>query len=246
MISFHVPSVAMRVSVRQFFDRAAVKEALGAMNLKAFSIASLKVKNIAKESIKKKGLAKPILKVMRDNPGSTLSSLLADPSTSKKNRRAVMERIREIKAKEPSPPGTPPHTHVPYGHMLGFRRNLWNFYDSSSHSAVVGPSKKGRQLPYLHEFGGTITMRLWAWIPQKYTKSGKMRSPIIMRLPIGTSPRNTGKWRPLSVTERSDYPERPFMRPAMMKAIANGSIAKAFGGKFVAKSGRGGTIIGRG
>jgi hypothetical protein len=64
-----------RVTVNAFFDRAAVKNALTKAEYHAFSRAGLLVRRTAKESIKKKGLARPQLKVMKTYPGLDLTSL---------------------------------------------------------------------------------------------------------------------------------------------------------------------------
>jgi len=230
---FRIPGVAMRASVKNFFDRDAVKNALSEMEHRALSKGSMRIKDYAKRSIRKMGMAKPKLKIMRQNPNMNLRQAAAVPGLATRTRRAIETRAREIKTRPPSSPGTPPHTHVPYGHMLGFRRNLWNFYDPISHSAVVGPSQKGRMLPYLHEFGGTQMLATWQYVPQYPRKY----NPIFWRLSVGQKPRNTGKWVDAGHTSRATYPARPFMQPAMRRAIARGDLAKPFGGQFKAAIG---------
>lgn len=237
-----IPGVAMRASINNFFDRASVQSALSDMEYKALTKSSMRVKDYARKSIKKMGMAKPILKVMKDNPGATLRDLEKLPGLKAHTRKAIQRRVFEIKTRPPSPPGTPPHTHVPYGHMLGFRRNLWNFYDQMTHSAVVGPSKKGRMLPYLHEFGGTQMLNTWAYIPQYPRKY----NPIVMRMSAGQRPKNQSKWAgPVGSPRSATYPERPYMYPALQKAITAGDLARAFQGKFSAsQAGRGVMIRG--
>lgn len=239
-----IPGVAFRATVNNFFDRESVKQALSKMQYDALTKGSMRIKDHARKSIKKMGMAKPKLKVMRDNPGLDLRQLYALPGLRKHTKRAIMDRVREIKTRPPSAPGTPPHTHVPYGHMLGFRRNLWNFYDPLNGSAVVGPSQKGKMLPYLHEFGGTQRLNTYAWIPQYQQKTPP--KPIIWKLGEGQRPRNSSKWLgPVGSPQTAVYPPRPFMYPAMMKAIRSGELARLFKGKFmVLQSGRGVAIRG--
>lgn len=231
-----LPKLAMRASVKLFFDKADVIAALTEAERKGLSKGSLRVKDHAKKSIKRMGNARPKLKVMKDNPNLSLSQIAMMPGISNRTRNAVLQRIREIKTKPPSPPGTPPHTHVPWGHMLGFRRNLWNFVVLETKSAVVGPSKKGRMIPYLHEFGGSMQMKTWVWKPRW---TGGMKSPIILKRLAGDVPKNANRWMVAPGTESVTYPERPYMYPALLKAIARGELAKAFGGQFqAAQSGR--------
>ena len=84
-------------------------------------------------------------------------------------------------------------------------------------------------IPYLHEFGGTLKLKTWAFIPQIKTLRGGMKSPIIMKLPAGQMPRDQSRWRPMRSFEHKSttYPARPFMKPAMEFCISNGSIARA-------------------
>lgn len=240
---FRIPGVAMRASVSLFFDRAAVKNALSDMEYKALTKASMRIKDYAKRSIQKQGMAKPMLKVMRDNPGMSLKDVARIAGLRPHTKKAIAERVFEIKTRPPSPPGTPPHTHVPYGHMLGFRRNLWNFYDPMSHSAVVGPSRKGKMLPYLHEFGGTQMLNTWVHVP-KWPGPAKA---ILWKASVGQKPKNANRWAgPVGSPQAVRYPARPYMYPAMLKAIRSGDLARAFGGKFTAsQAGRGVMVTGR-
>jgi len=240
-----VPSIGLRVKVDMFFDRAAVKDAMSDGEYKALTKSSMKVKDIAKKSIKKKGMARLPFKVQENFPGAGINTLLASGAITARMHKTI---VREIRTPPASAPGSPPFTHTPYSggqaSYLGFRRNLWNYYDSQTHSAVVGPSKKGRSLPYLHEFGGDLSLRTWVWVP----KYGAMRRPITMKLPMGQRPRDTSKWTPTSIIDSKVYPARPFMGPALQKAVTSGAIAKAFKncmGNFRATSGSAGTFIGR-
>jgi hypothetical protein len=242
-----VPGVGLRVSVNNFFDRQAVKDALSEMDYRALTKASLRVKDHARRLIKKKGMARIPLKVAKQYAGLPLSRMVAGGAIS---QRAADRIVREVQNPPASPPGSPVYTHTPFAgspqSFLGFRRNLWNFYDSMTVSAVVGPSKKGRMLPYLHEFGGTVTLNTWVFKPQIPTKSGQMRNPIIWKLGQGSKPSDTSKWSPLSSGRQVvRYPPRPFMEPAMRKAIANGDIARAFRGAFRVKYGSQGFSVGR-
>lgn len=231
--AFKIPGVGLRVSTDMFFDRAAVKAALSQMDLDALSKSSMIIKDRAKRIIKKRGMGRLPTKVSSDFPGASLSALVQMKVITERTRNII---VREVKRPPASPAGSPPFTHTPYSgyqtSYLGFRRNLWNFYDHQTHSAVVGPSKKGRQIPYLHEFGGSMGLRTWVFIPQVKTKRGGMKSPITMKLPVGQSPNDLSRWRPLGNVDGVIYPARPFMKPAMEWAVATGKIAKAFSGAF--------------
>lgn len=213
--SFKLPSLPTHIRVDMFFDRPAVMNALTKAERYGLSRSSLLVKQTAVKSIAKQGLAKPKLKVMTANPGMRLSSIAKLTTLRGKQRQAIIDRVREIQRRDPSPPGTPPHTHVPSGHMLGFSRNLYNAYDKMTHSAVAGPSKKGQHwtIPGLHEYGGTRSLTAWAWRPQY---PGPMRRPIIRWVLTGTNP--GGGWLPTGATKRVTYPARPFMVPALNKS----------------------------
>lgn len=225
--SFRVPSIPTTINVNMFFDRAAVKNALTAMEYKALSKAGMVVKDAAKRSIKKMGMAKPKLVEQKANPGMRLSDILAR-TTNNRRRAVIIERIRQIKFRPPSAPGSPPHTHVPFGHMLGFRRNLYNAYDKGSHSAVVGPSKKGSEwtIPMLHEFGGSKGLKEFVLVPKypRYTK------PIIKWVGIRDDPGQG--WVATGQTKSAKYPARPYMAPALAKCRPK--LAKLFEGQFSA------------
>lgn len=259
--AFHVPSVALRFSVNNFFDRQAVRDALTDMDRRALMKAGSRVRDRAKEGIKKRGLARPRLRIMRENEGAPLRSLLKLPGVPASVSGSIKRRIIEIKTKPPSKPGTPPHTHVPTGHMLGFRRNLYFSYDSSTRSVVVGPSRKGKMLPYLHEFGGSQDLQAWEWrnkYPLKWNDrqrliaatlhpsqwrqaAGDMAPPAyLLWLSPGDAPRNASKWGPTGIKSRTRYPARPFMLPGLRKAISRGDLQRAFQGAFrAAAHGRG-------
>jgi hypothetical protein len=232
--------LSMRIHKSMFFDRARVISALSRSEFIGLSRGSLLVRRTAQKSIKKVGMAKPIPKVVGMNSGLSLADIARLPGMTTEragimrdgrgrflrgsgglrsregliteaDRRKVLQRIREIKTKPPSAPGTPPHTHAPVGHMLGFRRNLYNAYDSSTHSAVAGPSHKGHPVPRLHEFGGTIKLVAWVVIPRWEPN----RKPIIrwvsQHTPMGS------RWKRVGKEKTVVYPPRPFMRPALAK-----------------------------
>lgn len=249
----NIPAVHLRASTSMFFDRAAVKSALSDMHFKALSKASMLVKDRAKRIIKPRGLARIPFKLQKEFPGAgptalhNMGGMLGKTWT--RSAAAKDRIIREIRFPRGSPPGTPPFTHTPFqGHpasLLGFRRNLWNYYDRQTRSAVVGPSKKGKMLPFLHEFGGTTNLRTWVFISKyqnnkSYLRHGGMKRPIVMKLAGGKTPKNADRWRPLDQHESATYPARPFMLPAMQFCVANGSIARAFRGQFTATGGSGG------
>lgn len=225
-LQMRVPSIPTTVSTRMFFDKAEVKAALTEMERHSLSRCSLLVRRTAQKSIKKVGSARPRLKVMRDNPGVPLKMLLKLPGISERSRRGVEGRIRELRYPPASPPGSPPYTHVPSSHMLGFRRNLYNGYDRTTQSAVVGPSKKGDQwtIPQLHEFGGWQKLKTWVWKP-KYDNYWR---PIVK---MTTMQSDAGpKWQDTGRTEGVFYPARPFMRPALEKCLPR--LAYEFNGAF--------------
>lgn len=226
--SFKLPSLPTHIKVDMFFDRASVKSALSKMEYKGLTRSSLLVRRTAQKSIRKMGLAKPQTKAMKANPGMSLDTILRTQKLGKRTQASLIERIREIKTRPPSAPRTPPHTHVPFGHMLGFRRNLYNAYDKGTHSAVVGPSKKGAAwtIPQLHEFGGSKTLRAWVWRPrwEPYKK------PIVKW--VGQGENAGAGWLPTSQRKTARYPARPYMAPALVKSRPQ--FAKFFEGAFSA------------
>jgi hypothetical protein len=244
----NIPSVGMKASVDFFFDRAAVQSAMSAMDHQALMKSGGLIRDRVRRIIKRRGTARISKNVTDRFPGAGITSLIQMgvlAKTRRGNERAGQRIIREVQSPKGSPAGTPPFTHTPEsGHFasyLGFRKNIWFFYDQPSHSVVVGPSKKGRMIPYLHEFGGVLRLRTWVYIPQVKTKRGGMRQPITMKLPTGQRPHNQTHWRPMSLQTVAAYPARPFMKPAMEFCVANGSIAKAFAGQFKSSAGARGT-----
>jgi len=182
------------------------------------------VMQIARRSIRRMGLARPRLQIMQENPGVPLRTLIADPATPRRTRNRLRQRLNEIGARPPSAPGTPPHTHTGI-----FRRGITYAYDQSTESVVIGQTLEGGNwLAALHEFGGYQRMQGWAWIPRypRYTRG------IILWQREGRSPRNTSRWAPTGLRQTMLYPERPYMLPAMERAVASGRIAQEFAGRF--------------
>lgn len=232
-----VPKISFGVSTKFFFDKAAVTSALTNMERAGLSKSSLLVRRTAQKSIQKQGYAKPPLKAMKQNPGVPLDALLKLPGLSSSSRRAINVRLLEIQRKSGSPAGTPPFTWVPYSHMLGFRRNLYNAMDPSMKSAVVGPTAKGPDpgLPALHEFGGKRIIQAYIYEPSDKQKQAwnRHKAKYITTLVRWASPSKPpgGRWVAWSgVTKTAVYPERPFMRPALATCLP--MIAKMFEGKF--------------
>lgn len=225
---FYVPSVYFRANTKMFFDKKAVIDAMDKMIWKSLSIASLKVKTRAVKSIRKMGRAKPPLRVQRENPGLNLRGMAraANGTFDRRTHNSLRRRLMEVQTKPPSAPGTPPHTHVPNAHMLGFRRNLYNFFDARTKSAVVGPMPRGRPLPYLHEFGGRLRLETFVW--QNRWSGNQMYYRRIV--PGSEAPGS--RWQPTGTVSTVRYPARPFMKPALKAAIAAGELNRPFGGRF--------------
>jgi hypothetical protein len=251
-----VPSIGMKASVDLFFDRTAIRNAMSAMDHAALFKSGGLIRDRVRRIIKRRGMARIPTKIRDNFPGAGIQTLMSMGVLGKtwvQSGRAGRRIIREVQNPPHSPAGSPPFTHTPEsGHpqsYIGFRRNLWYYFDRASHSVVVGPSRKGRMIPYLHEFGGTLKLKTWVFVPQIKTKRGGMKSPIIMRLPAGQQPTHAAHWKPMRGFEHKStvYPARPFMKPAMEHCIANGSIARAFEGKFKSSAGsRSGFTVSRG
>lgn len=217
------------INYKYFFDRSSVINAMDKAKRKALVRSGLAVMQIARRSIKRMGMAKPELKVMEENPDSSLRDLIgmSEASGNRRNANALRRRLLEIKAKAPSPPGTPPHTHR--GNLRD-KPGIVFAYDPGSESVVVGQgSPSAAWLASLHEFGGSEDMVAWAWIPRW---RGSYRSGILGWWRVGRGPRNASRWEQTRFRERRPYPARPYMRPAFAKAIASGRIASEFRNRF--------------
>lgn len=256
--SLNVPQIPCGINVEYFFDRAAVRNALKPAVHKALYKAGSVVFQLARRSIVRKGMAAPKLKVMntygnlslrqisqlqstrtetagvnRDSRGRFLRGSGARRSIggqiTEADRQKVLKRIAEIKAKEQSPPGTPPHTHR--GNLRD-RPGIVFAFDKTSESVVIGPmlvDATMTRIAYLHEFGGSQRMRAWMWVP-RWPRS--YRTGIVGHWPVGTRPAKGERWAMTETIGTFRYPARPYMRPAMMRAIESGRIAKEFENKF--------------
>lgn len=236
--NLRTPRIPVTIQTRFFFDRAAVKQALGKLKHYGCSRSSLLVRRTAQKSIRKVGAARPELKVMAQNRGTPLVQLLKIPGLRQSTMEGLQVRIFEIKNRPPSAPGTPPHTHVPHSQMLGFRRNIYNAMDPSMQSAVAGPSAKGSDpgIPHLHEFGGNRSLTAYHYQHSRSQRQVWHRKKLkwVSELVRYADPRKPpgGRWVPLSAKMPVVYPERPFMRPALKNSLPK--IAKMFKGGFSA------------
>lgn len=208
-----------RIVFRHFLDRKAVTDAVGQIKVRGLKKGGYAVMQTTRRRIKKQGMAKPQLRVAKANPGMRLSELVKIPSISARERGSLVRRIREIEDPKHSSPGQSPFTHTGM-----FRNHILFSYDSTSQSVVVGQAMpKGDWLASLHEFGGTQQMRGYAWVP----RYPGYRSPIIKFRRAGSKV-NAAKWRPVPMTESRQYPPRPYMRPALMNKINDGTVVNSF------------------
>lgn len=249
-IRLNVSGIPSRINFNYFLDRKDVIAQIGKVKAKALKKAGYKVMQTARRSIKKMGMAKPVLKVMNTYKGMSLKQIAqldaatearqgvrrdaqgrflhgsgairsVDGQITEADRRKVVERLREIQAKAPSPPGTPPHTHKGV-----LRRDIVFAWDPTSESVVIGSFMRGGAwLASLHEFGGREQMRGWAWIP-RWPRS--YRAGIIGYWRTDRSPRERNRWEPTNFMEMFDYPKRPYMRPAILACVKNKSVVNSF------------------
>jgi hypothetical protein len=236
--SIQPAEIPVRINFDFFFDRAGVASGISKAKRAGLYKAGSVVMQIARRSITKKGLARPKLKVMTQNPGVRLRDLMQMKGVDDKTRAKIEERIWEIKYRPPSLAGTPPNTH------LGTLRNSITYaYSPPTESVVVGGFMEGiPRLVSLHEFGGTQRMAAWAWIP---AYNGRGYTGIIGWWPVGKKPYlRRQRWQlmgsqqgesrrgggPLGQWQKNfRYPARPYMRPALEKGITSGRIPKGFG-----------------
>lgn len=207
--------------------------AVSAGKRKALIRAALRVQSYARKSIKKKGDARrplamqvrigelynlnrpyPLGEIYRSRGGLTPRELAT-----------VTARFMESASKRNlgSQPGTPPHTHVPPSHALGFRNNIFFGFDALRGSVVVGPRALGYDpfIGALHEYGGVREMVLYSLV------SRGRPVPVYQWFSVFARPRPS-MWRHSGVTKRAVFPARPFMRPALDRAVAAGDLARAF------------------
>lgn len=224
-IATKLPGIPARINFDYFLDREDVIARIGKEKAKRLRKVGYKVMQMARRSIKKMGMAKPKLKVMRDNPGVSLAQLLRRPDIRERTKNRVADRMFEIKFKPASAPGTPPHTH-----MGVLRRDIVFAYDPTTESIVIGSFMRGGAwLASLHEFGGTMSMQAWAYVPQFHRT---MNYGILAWKRVGTAPRKPARWEPTRFRETFNYPARPYMRTAMYTALASGAIPQQFRNMF--------------
>lgn len=224
-ISGNLPGIPMRINFDYFLDREDVIARIGKAKAKRLRAVGYKVMQIARRSIKKQGFAQPKLKVMTNNPGVSLAQLMRRPDVKGKTRERLGERIFQIKFRPASLPGTPPHTHT--GVM---RRDIVFAYDPTSESVVVGSFMRGGAwLASLHEFGGSIQMQAWAFVPP-FNRS--MNFGILNWRRVGSVPRRRERWEPTKFRQTFSYPARPYMRTAINKAISTNAIPAQFRNMF--------------
>ena len=235
--SIRPAEIPVRVKFSMFFDKAGVAAGISHAKKMGLWRAGSVVMQLARRSIEKKGLAKPKLKVMTQNPDASLGDLIRlqeariQNSSSKRERmqaerirQKLRERIFEIKFRPPSKAPNPPHTH------LGtLRKSIVYGYDSSTESVVVGGFMPGiPRIVSLHEFGGSQKMAPWAWVPDN---SGRRYTGIIGWWPVGREPHmRRNRWTPLKKMRQRHfiYPKRPYMQPALEKGVASGRIVAQF------------------
>ena len=216
--------IPMRINVDFFFDRGSVQKALDRAIYWGLYRAGSVVMQISRRRIKKMGMAKPQLKLMRANPNSTLRQLISRNDINPRTKRKLERRLYEIKFKPASVAPDSPHTHA--GTL---RRSITYQYDPSTESVVVGSFMDGAAyIASLHEHGGTQQMQAWAWIP-RYDRGYK---GIISWYRVGKGPKNKNNWQITNFRKTFPYPQRAFMFPAMLDGIRRGRIAKEFEGRF--------------
>lgn len=221
--------VPVKIDFDFFFDKAGVAANLSAVKRKGLNRAGFAVMQIARRSIKKMGMARPKLKVSKENPGRDLRSLASDLSLTGKRRDYVtaeklLQKAWEIRFKPASRAGDPPHTHTGI-----LRRSITFAYAPNTESVVVGGFMDGIQhIVSLHEHGGQQQMQAWTWI----SSNSRKYSGIIGWWAVGRQPhRRPNRWQQMgSQWVRSfQYPARPYMRPALIEGIRRGRIEKSFG-----------------
>ncbi|HUU09041.1 MAG TPA: hypothetical protein VM431_00705 [Phycisphaerae bacterium] len=123
------------ITPSMFFDRPLVKRALDLTTRQALGKAGATIRTIARRSMR------------------------YTTSTREQARLVEAGRRKRIKPTDPAPPGSPPRAVRPHPWI---RKFLFYGYEPATTSVVVGPTRlPGSQtnIPALHEFGGTATMR---------------------------------------------------------------------------------------
>lgn len=214
-------SSGVKIDFRYFLDRAAVVDHVGKTKVKALKKAGYAIMQHARRSITKQGMAKGQLRVAKENPNIRLSELVNSPTISKRDRKSVVRRLQEVRNKKHSDPGQPPFTHTGM-----FRNHIVFAWDPGSESVVVGQAMpKGDWLAKLHEFGGSERVQGFVLVP----KYPRYKSPIIRFVQAGMKPKDSSRWQPAPrLTDTFNYPPRPYMRPALAKKIADGTVVNSF------------------
>lgn len=219
------PSIPTQIKFDFFFDKAGVAAGISKKKRDGLYKAGSVVMQIARRSIKKMGMARPKLAIMRQHPTLRLGQLHNMKGVSRRNQEKLRERLFEIRFRPPSQPQTPPHTH--FGQL---RKAITYQYDPARESVVIGGFMDGiPRLVALHEYGGTQQMQAWAWLPDN---NGHRYRGIIGWWSVGKKPsKNPGRWQMMGAqwSRTFPYPDRPYMRPALAKGIASGRIPKSFG-----------------
>lgn len=136
--------------------------------------------------------------------------------------RAIARRsIRETK-RTPSKRGTPPHSHVGYGRGRSARggenrpfKMIYSIPNMTYTSVMVGMVgfNPSRPVPGVHELGLSITNEFRA------TKGTSGARRITYKKRVRTHSGYDRKFKTRWVVKRSqEYPERPFMAPALRRA----------------------------
>jgi len=226
--AFKASSGGVRVMLKtsMFFDRQAVKDATRHMNYWGLYKAAGIVRRYAMRSIKQRGHARPPSKIEQLNHEVPLRELVHAPGLPPRTRGMLVRKLREIRTRPPSAPGTPPHTHVPFSLMVGLKRNIQFGWDSATQSAVVGPSRKGKRwmIPAIHEHGMPVRLRQYMW-----HQPGRV--PLVKWFDEVEEPRKSG-WVPTKRVRLRRYPKRQYLFPALKKARDAGKIAEAFRDSF--------------
>ena len=246
--------VEVRIKFSMFFDRAGVAAGISKAKRAGLIKAGLAVMQIARRSIKKMGMARPVLKVQKTYPNLSLSQISQLPGATterlgvirdgrgrflkgsgglssrdglitESDRQKVLQRLHEIRFRPPSRAPNPPHTH-----QNTLRNSITFDYEPSTESVVVGGFMEGiPRIVSLHEYGGTQQMQAWAWIP---TKGRTYSRGIIGWWAVGRRPHlRPERWQEMGSqwVQSFDYPARPYMRPALVRGIASGRIPRGFG-----------------
>lgn len=116
------------IDVSYFFDRPKVLAAVDRATVRSLARCGKIVRDKTKSGIKKRG-------------GARTRQLTS--------QRGQARQQQEARARPPSQPGTPPHTHTGF-----FRKWIAYAYDPMFKSVVIG-SLRSHWLYDLHEFGGT-------------------------------------------------------------------------------------------